>query len=358
MDKRILAVLVLMSALLVGAAMVKNTPHNPVYLSLPADIDDVDTTQKAIETTTTPTTPTLDDALKSISANQLNEYVVKLTSKEYDGRRSGTPGNAAAAKYIKDTLSEMGLKTEYQKFRFNQRETQNVYAWIEGKNDEIVILGAHYDHLGTGYPGADDNASGTACVMAAAKAYSSLSNGGKPGILDRTVVFQLYSAEEWGLHGSRLYCNYPTFPKNKPSLKKHVFMLNLDMVGYLGKGYYRTTFVHDSAPDVNSIVKKLSVKYPFASSITSKGGGGSDHAPFLNAGIPAAWLHTGQHQYYHKPTDTANRLNYDGMEKISKYAVELTLAIVQTENSPEFNTTGFQTLDYNYDHQLQPMLIP
>lgn len=337
--------------------MVKNPPY-PVYLPVMEADDVAHATPEATETVTIPEKPTLDDALKSISANKLNEYVVKLTSKEFDGRRSGTPGNAAAAKYIKDSLSEMGLKTEYQKFKFNQRETQNVYAWIEGKGDQIVILGAHYDHLGTGYPGADDNASGTACVMAAAKAYAVLSDGGKSGILDRTVVFQLYSAEEWGLHGSRFYCTYPTFPKNKPSLKKHVFMLNFDMVGYLGKGYYRTTFVHDSAPDVHSIVKKLSTKYPFAPSITSKGGGGSDHAPFLNAGIPAAWLHTGQHQYYHKPTDTANRLNYDGMEKISKYAVELTLAIVQTENSPEFNATGFQTLDYSYDHQLLPMIIP
>jgi Zn-dependent M28 family amino/carboxypeptidase len=343
MDKRIFGIVVILSALMTGTIVYKanlpivtDAPESPISQPEPA-------------------APTVEDALNTITAAQLKNSVKRLTT-DFDGRRAGTQGNDLAAKFIGNTLVAAGLKVEYHQFQYGQQRTQNVYAWIDGKSDEVVVVGAHYDHLGKGFPGADDNASGTAAVMAVAKAYAALTQG--KAVLDRTIVFQLYSGEEFGLYGSRFYCNYPIWPRGKSNLKKHVFMLNLDMVGHLREGYYRTDLEHDSVPALSTIVTNLSGKYSFASSITNRGSGGSDQQSFMNKGVPVAWLHTGMHANYHKPTDTPESLNYNGLEQISRYAFELVLAVVNNEKAMEFNRTNFQPLGYEYDHQMQPFLVP
>ena len=103
-----------------------------------------------------------------------------------------------------------------------------------------------------------------------------------------------------GLIGSRYYCENPLFPEEKPDIKKHVFMINLDMVGYLDKGYYFAGFSEgDSSFDVSKIINDLNQKYKFAKKITGRTSGGSDHASFYNKKIPIAFLHTGLHSNYH-----------------------------------------------------------
>lgn len=311
-------------------------------------------------------------ALDSITKAELQKSLEYLASKELEGRMSGKKGNVMAAEYIKKAYESYGLPTMYQKFNIERMNpgpkkeigddfTQNIYAWLEGNDpelkDEIVVIGAHMDHIGYGpsmsrsrkvdiHPGADDNASGTVALMSIAKAFSMLKGQNK-----RTVVFQSYSAEEMGLIGSRYYCNNPTFPKENPSIKKHIFMLNMDMVGYLGKGHHTASFSSgESSVDVSHIISELGGKYSFAKSITSRGSGGSDHASFYNKGVPIAFLHTGGHKHYHTPEDTADKINYDGVEQIAKYGFELAWKVIQSNDPPKFNYGGFEPMPYTHDH--------
>jgi len=197
---------------------------------------------------------TIEEAISGISSKNLKQDLDYLASKELEGRMSGKKGNVIAAEFIKKKFDSFGLKTFYQKFSIRKTNfgpknesgddfTQNIYAIIKGNDenfkDEIVVIGAHMDHIGYGpsmsrtpnrreiHPGADDNASGTVALIELAKAFSLIKED-----LKRTVVFQAYSAEEMGLIGSRYYCENPLFPEERPDIKKHVFMINLDMVGY------------------------------------------------------------------------------------------------------------------------------
>ena len=316
---------------------------------------------------------TFEEALSSITSQELKDHLYHLASDELEGRMSGKKGNVTAAAYIKEFHEDNDLYTEYQRFQIrrlnpgpkNERGdnfTQNIFAWIPGNDpvlkNEIVVIGAHIDHIGYGpsmsrtrrrreiHNGADDNASGTVALMEIAQAFSMLK-----GKVKRTVVFQSYSAEEMGLIGSRHYCNNPTFPRDNPSIRSHIFMLNLDMVGYLGRGQYFTGFnAGDSSPDIGRIINRLNGKYSFARQITSRGSGGSDHASFYNKRVPIAFLHTGLHRYYHTPDDTADRINYSGIEKVARYAFELAWRICQADSSPRFNVAEFKEMPYIHDH--------
>jgi hypothetical protein len=315
---------------------------------------------------------TLDGALSVISEDDIRANLNYLASDELEGRMSGKKGNVVAAEFIKQKYEQFGLPTEYQKFEIertnagpqNERGddfTQNIFAWIDGNDpsvkDEIVVVGAHMDHIGYGpsmsrsnkiavHNGADDNGSGTVALLEIAKAFSVLRGQNR-----RTVVFQSYSAEEMGLIGSRYYCNNPTFPKSGPSIQKHVAMINLDMVGYLGKGEYFAGFdAGESSIDISKFIDELNGKYTFARKITSRGSGGSDHASFYNKRVPVAFLHTGLHPYYHTPEDDVDKINFDGVEQVSRYAFELAWKVCQAESAPRFSHATFKEMDYVHDH--------
>ena len=194
------------------------------------------------------------------------------------------------------------------------------------------------------HPGADDNASGSSALLEIAEAFSHMKGQNK-----RTVVFMAFSGEELGLKGSLHYVNNPLFPKGNPNLSKHIFMLNIDMIGHLAKN--KTTLADDavSPADIGDLVKKLSEKYPFAKKITLRGGGGSDHAPFYNKKIPVAFLHTGLHEFYHTPKDTPEKINYEGLEKIAEYGFELAWEVCNG-NKPEFDFGSFSEMGYEHDH--------
>jgi Zn-dependent M28 family amino/carboxypeptidase len=154
-----------------------------------------------------------------------------------------------------------------------------------------------------------------------------------------------------GLIGSRYYCNNPRFPIGRPDIQSHVAMVNMDMIGYLNQGYYFAGFNEgESSIDLSRIIEKLNSKYSFAKRITSRGSGGSDHASFYNKRIPVAFLHTGLHDYYHTPQDTPDKINYEGMEQIARYACELVWEIANAEARPQFNHTSFKPMEYVHDH--------
>ena len=197
--------------------------------------------------------------------------------------------------------------------------TPNVVGLLEGSDpelkDEIVIVGGHYDHVGARndtiiYNGADDNASGTAGVMALAKAFSFSKQ--KP---NRSVLFMAYTGEEKGLYGSRYYVGSdPLFP-----LEKTAAMLNLDMIGR-----------HDtSAVDIFGTLESPDLKKVFLEVNTlfnlnhrfgdlKKMRGSSDHAYFMRKQIPFLFFNTGSHKDLHRPTDTIEKINSDNMALISQ----------------------------------------
>lgn len=283
-----------------------------------------------------------EEVVSLIKSEDVKSYVEILASKEFNGRGTGSEGNDKAREYIKKHLDILGILYKEQEFSAKGKTTKNIIAYIVPKNiknDEIIVIGAHFDHLGgrgdSYYPGADDNGSGTAGLMAIATALSKYKDR-----LNHVVLLQFYSAEEMGLLGSKYYTDHPLFPENDPDINKHIAMINMDMIGYLKKKYDESENMTDyrvesdyvdegiyGSVDLKGIVSELSSKYNFATNIAGYKPGGSDHSPFLSKKIPAVFLHTGTHPYYHKPTDTPDRLNYTGLARVAQLALEILVSI-------------------------------
>jgi len=195
----------------------------------------------------------------------------------------------------------------------------NVVGWVEGSDPrlrgECLVIGGHFDHnglhMGLHFPGADDNASGSAAIMEIAQAFSKL--GTKP---KRSVVFALFGGEEMGLMGSIHFVEH--LP---PGIEKVDTMFNFDMVGEgdrSGFGY------SDDFPELKALleeadkqVKTLGGAYP----IKGVGVRGSDHAPFYQKGIPVVSFHSnGPHLHYHQTGDTIYRINPDMLADVARLA--------------------------------------
>jgi aminopeptidase YwaD len=174
---------------------------------------------------------------------------------------------------------------------------------------EAVVLGAHYDHLGlvrgTLHPGADDNASGTAVVVALARSFAAL------GPLDRTLIFALFGAEEIGLVGSGHYVRQPSV-----SIERTVAMLNFDMVGRLGQSPLTVAGV-ESGRGLRQVVTDAAAAQSTSVSLRDAPFGPSDHSRFYDAGAPVLFFHTGSHADYHRPGDTADKLDATGMARVA-----------------------------------------
>ena len=224
--------------------------------------------------------------------------------------------------------------------------TKNVIGVLEGagpRREETIVVGAHYDHLGTGgltsgslapfsrsiHNGADDNASGTALVLELARRLAQ-----RPDPLPRRIVFMAFSGEERGLLGSRHYVEHPLIP-----LDQTVMMINFDMVGRLDDKSDLTLVGVGSTPGLEEIVKALGTAAAFNVKLVkgvSDGFGGSDHESFYNKGIPVLFPFTGLHSDYHKPSDDTERINFPGMLRIADFGELLLLDITRRQKRPEF----------------------
>jgi len=219
----------------------------------------------------------------------------------------------------------------------------NVIAWIPGAvhPDQIVMVGAHYDHIGTTglglfcrpgeggddvCNGADDNGSGTAMVLAIARAIAK--SDSKP---QRSLVFVHFAAEELGLHGSRALA--AALPKAKPfEAGKIVAMVNFDMVGRLGEAGLSVGGVGSSEawmPLLDRIGTK-GVPTIYERSVSSR----SDQASFYELDIPVLFFFTGLHDDYHRADDELAKINYDGMAAIGETALELVVALAAGAELP------------------------
>jgi len=238
---------------------------------------------------------------------------------------TATPFELPSASIGRDAVAALGpgatvrLRVELAR---NERRAANLIALLPGTDPalagEALVLGAHYDHLGSDgdriYAGADDNASGTALVLALARALAA--SGGLP----RTVVLVLFSGEELGLLGSRHYAAHPAVP-----MARTAAMLNFDMVGRLGGGPLRLGGVA-SGSGLREAVEEAARALPaprLALDVQPNPHGPSDHASFYAAGVPVLFFHTGSHADYHEPSDTAEKIDADGIARISALALGL-----------------------------------
>ncbi len=194
--------------------------------------------------------------------------------------------------------------------------TMNVVGLLEGSDenlkDEYVVIGAHLDHVGRQgeiyFPGANDNASGSAAVLELAKAFSK-----NKSEIKRSIIFVLFASEELGLYGAK------HFVANSPVPKENIVaMMNLDCIGHgdsirLGNGKSAPK-LWDLAIDIDHSTNNMTVDNTWS-------GGGADASPFHNAGIPALYfVTTNSYTHLHYMTDTAETLNQDLFEKITRLA--------------------------------------
>jgi Peptidase family M28/PDZ domain/PA domain len=213
--------------------------------------------------------------------------------------------------------------------------TRNVVGWLPGRDTtRTLVVGAHYDHLGYGgesslspdasspHVGADDNASGTAALLGLACALRSEARGGKPP--EHNLVFAAFTGEESGLIGSSHFVDDPTRP-----IESVEAMINFDMVGRLRDdrlmimGAGTAQEFGALLDNVNRAGAAKGAKGAFTLRTSSDGYGPSDHSSFYKRDIPVLMLFTGAHADYHKPSDTWDKINVSGLERVTKFATAL-----------------------------------
>ncbi len=277
-----------------------------------------------------------------IQTDELKSHLYKLASDEFRGRLTGEPGQKKAAQYLKNYYqglnisSPLGDTVYFQNipssfFDYQLKSSENVLALIKGSQfpEQVVVISAHYDHVGTKngqvYHGADDDASGTVTVMQIAKAFKkAATEGHRP---KRSILLLHFTGEEEGLFGSKYYTQHPVFP-----LENTIVDLNIDMIGRIDEA-------HQSNPEyiyligskrlsstLDSIINqqnakhtKLSLDYKYnAEDDPLRLYYRSDHYNFAKHNIPVAFFFSGLHEDYHKPTDTADKIEYDLLTKRAK----------------------------------------
>ncbi|MEC7501985.1 MAG: M20/M25/M40 family metallo-hydrolase [Planctomycetota bacterium] len=222
-------------------------------------------------------------------------------------------------------------------------QIRNVIGVLPGSgplSEEAIVIGAHYDHLGYGgdssaspgrqeiHNGADDNASGVAALLEIARRLVAI---GRP--LPRKIVFIAFTGEERGLLGSAHYLKDPVVP-----LKDTIAMLNMDMVGRLRDN---KLIVHGTgtAEEFDLLIERLNAGHNFKIVKKPGGYGPSDHASFYEKKIPALHFFTGAHQDYHRPEDDFEKINIEGIERVSRMVADAALAIAEADARPAYKKT-------------------
>jgi len=218
---------------------------------------------------------------------------------------------------------------------------RNVLATLPGVGslaDEVVVVGAHYDHLGYGghgslrpgeraiHNGADDNASGTAAMVCAMERLARAPVSGDR----RTVLGIAFTAEEIGLGGSAYYADHPVY-----DLEDTVAMVNLDMVGRVRDGALQALGT-DTAPEWPEILTPVAQTHGLSLSMGGDGYGPSDHTSFYEKKIPVVHLFSGTHTEYHTPDDDADTLNLEGGAQVTGFLVDTLEALATRPEGPSY----------------------
>lgn len=311
----------------------------------------------------------------------LKEDIVFLAADDLGGRAIGTDGEQKAADYLEAQFKEIGLEPKgtegfFQPFTVSKPTNpheeavigtdgegvsgRNVIGYVDNKSDRTIIIGAHFDHLGMGgqgslhrgdsaiHNGADDNASGTAALIALAdklKREEHTSN----------FLFIAFSGEENGLWGSNYFVKHPTI-----DLKTVNYMINMDMVGRLNAENTLAINGVGTSPSFGPVLDLANADS--LKLVTSESGvGPSDHTSFYLQDLPVLHFFTGQHEDYHKPGDDSEKINYEGLLLVVKYIGRLVdqldaepkLAFTKTKDSngdsPRFTVSLGVVPDYLFD---------
>ncbi|WP_111307399.1 M28 family metallopeptidase [Confluentibacter sediminis] len=286
-------------------------------------------------------TPNVLEFAKTITAKDLKDMLYTYASDEFEGRKTGEPGQKKAIHFIKEHYVNMGIPSPiadgdyFQEipeafFKGRAKASENVVAYIKGseKPDEVLIISAHLDHIGISNNGdinngADDDGSGTVSVIEIAKAFKvAVDEGFRP---KRTILFLHVTGEELGLFGSQYYADVdPIFP-----LENTVADLNIDMIGrvdakhennpnyiYLIGSDKLSTELHELSEAVNKKHFNMEFDYTYNDDKDpNRFYYRSDHYNFAKNNIPIIFYFNGTHEDYHKPTDTPDKIQYELLAK-------------------------------------------
>ena len=278
---------------------------------------------------------------ESITSDELKTHLYNVASDEMEGRDTGSEGQKKAGKYLIEQYQKMGvshpksMSSYYQivpKEALNGRrgslpQSENILAFIEGseKPEEIIVVSAHYDHVGMSngeiFNGADDDGSGTVALLEMAQAFQLAKKAGNGP--KRSILFLHVTGEEHGLLGSKYYADNPIFP-----MANTVANLNIDMIGRCDPGNCGKDYVYvigsemlstdlkkiNEAANKETVNLELNYKYDDPND-KDRLYYRSDHYNFAKNGIPVIFYFDGIHEDYHKPTDTPDKIDYVALQK-------------------------------------------
>lgn len=279
---------------------------------------------------------------QSIDENALLKNLESLSSDELKGRKSGTEGNLEARKFLLEEFQKIGLETHYldfqQNFTFKNRGEKktvkgvNIVGFVAGSSSrKLIVITAHYDHVGVGNPnasgdsiynGADDNASGTATLLELAKYFKKH----RPA---HPMIFAALDGEEMGLQGAKALVKDFPFP-----LEDIVLDINMDMISRNEKGelYASGTYYNpDLKPILEEAAKGSPIKLMFGHDEPNTGSDNwteaSDQAPFFNANVPHIYFGVEDHPDYHQPTDSFENIEPKFYINTVKLILKCTIAL-------------------------------
>lgn len=301
-------------------------------------------------------TTTIRSYANTITSTELKNLLYTYASKEFEGRGTGEEGQKKAANFLKtyylsqnisspinDSVYFQSIPKSY--FPDDIKATENVLAYIEGieKPEEVLVISAHYDHLGIEddqiYYGADDDGSGTVALMEMAQAFKMAAKDGFGP--KRSILFLHLTAEEIGLQGSRFYTENPIF-----QLSKTIANLNIDMIGRVDATHENNSNylyligtdrlskeLHLLSEKVNETFFNLDIDYRFNDEDDkNRYYYRSDHYNFALHNIPVIFYFNGEHEDYHQPTDTPDKINYPLLEKRTQLIFATAWQLANREN--------------------------
>ena len=298
---------------------------------------------------------------KSITSKELKELLYVYASDYFEGRDTGERGQKIAVDFLRNYYQKQNIeaaintKNYFQEMILNIRgknvKTENVVAIIPGSEnpEEYIVISAHLDHVGQKngqiYNGADDDGSGNVAMLEIAEAFQiAVKENNKP---KRSIIFLHVTGEEKGLLGSRYYTENPLYP-----LKETIANLNIDMIGrldpkrvdkdpnyiYLIGSDKLSNELHEVSELVNRKYTKLILDYTFnAENDPNRFYYRSDHYNFAKNGIPVIFYFNGTHEDYHQPTDTADKINYDVLQKRAKLIFHTAWELANMPNRIKLN---------------------
>ena len=244
--------------------------------------------------------------------------------------------------------------------------TMNVVGVIYGNDpvlkDEIIVIGAHFDHLGLGGPGsgsrepdieaihngADDNASGVAGIIEIAEKISAERDQFK-----RTVVVVAFGAEEMGLIGSKYFVEHPII-----DMEKVVAMFNFDMIGRLSEEKSIAFGGTGTSMETEDLLNKYLAEYEMKGSFSKEGFGPSDHAAFYAEDIPVLFISTGAHQDYHTPQDDVKFINFEGQKEVSDLSYDLILDVAGRDAALTYQEAGAKSRSTRMNFKVTLGIVP